>query len=65
MARIWREKARKGHIDHMTMSSYDQAQRLDIQPAKDPLQPKWVYFVDVCGFTFSFAHLGQAQEARD
>ena len=61
MAKIWREEADPAkHADFL--SARDEA-GIPVEAAKDNLLDKWVYFADVCGFTFQFASMEQVEEA--
>ncbi len=62
MSRVWREHADpKKHSDFM--SNYTEG-GLPIEKSRDNLIDKWVYFVDVCNFTFQFESLEQVKEAK-
>ena len=63
MSNVWREQADpKKHIDFM---GNQHVGGLPIEPARDNLLKKWVYFARVKGFTFQFIGLDQVKECRD
>lgn len=55
MARIWKER------DDLPLSKEDKL-RSRLQPGLDL---GWLYFVEVCGFTFKFRSLAEIQEYAD
>ena len=60
MARYWREMADpEKHFDFM--SSHNEG-GVPIPKSSDNLVPKWVYFADVCSFTFQFATIEQVNQ---
>lgn len=63
MSRHWREKLdSKKHRDYM-VSVGDGG--IPIKPPKDNLIDRYVYFVEVVGFTFQFSSIAQAYEALE
>ena len=63
MSRLWKEIADpKKHNDFM--SSYVEG-GVPIEKSRDNLIDKWVYFIDVCNFTFQFANINQVREAKN
>ncbi|HLU08313.1 MAG TPA: hypothetical protein VK003_01495 [Oceanobacillus sp.] len=67
MARIWKEKLDlERHRDYMRYPFARGSHRNAIPKAPpDKLIEKWVYFVDVCSFTFQFHSIEQIQECLD
>jgi hypothetical protein len=58
VAKWWREPLDPAkHRDHFSSGQWTTPSR----PA-DRLIPAWVYFVEVCGFTFEFVSLAQLRE---
>ncbi len=63
MSKIWREIADpKKHVDFMSTSSLG---GVPVSSSKDNLIEKWVYFVEVCNFTFQFASIDQVKECKE
>jgi hypothetical protein len=64
MSRIWKERFDPAkHRDFMT--GFQAPGGLTLEPERDKLIDKWVYFVRVASFTFQFQSVGQIAEARD
>ncbi|MDE3895987.1 MULTISPECIES: hypothetical protein [Vibrio] len=62
MSKIWRELADpKVHSDFM--SSYNEG-GVPVKKSRDNLLEQWVYFVNVCGFTFQFVSIEQIIECK-
>ena len=62
MSRLWKETADpKKHSDFM--KTYNEG-GVPVAKSRDNLISKWVYFVDVCNFTFQFSSLDQIKEAK-
>jgi hypothetical protein len=59
MARFWKEQLDpERHRDYMASMWIG---GISVLPPRDPLIVQWVYFVDVCSFTFQFHSLQQLQ----
>jgi hypothetical protein len=62
MAKFWREKADpKKHCDFMSTRNEG---GLPVQSSEHKLVTKWVYLIEVDGFTFQFISLEQAIECK-
>lgn len=62
MSKVWREIADpKKHPDHMRTRNEG---GVPVAASRDNLIEKWVYFADVCNFTFQFASLSQEQGCK-
>ncbi|KZZ44150.1 hypothetical protein A3759_12310 [Thalassolituus sp. HI0120] len=63
MSKVWREIADpKKHIDYMSTRNEG---GVPVEASRDNLIEKWVYFADVCNFTFQFASIDQVQECKE
>lgn len=62
MSRHWREQLDPArHADQMTIHIGG----FPVDPPRDRLIEKWVYFVDVASFTFQFQSLDQLQQCLE
>jgi hypothetical protein len=62
MSRHWREQLDPSrHADQMTVH----VGGFPVEPPRDRLITKWVYFVDVASFTFQFHSLDQLRECLE
>lgn len=62
MSRHWREKLDPArHADQMTIHVGGSP----VEPPRDALIEKWVYFVEVASFTFQFHSLDQLRECLE
>ena len=62
MGKVWREIANpEKHRDFM--SNHNEG-GIEVKKSRDNLIKKWVYFADVCNFTFQFASISQVQECK-
>jgi len=60
MSKVWREIADPNkHSDFMSTTN---EVGVPISKSRDNLIEKWVYFADVCNFTFQFASIEQVKE---
>lgn len=60
MGKVWREIADPStHSDFM--STHNEA-GIPVTPSADQLIEKWVYFAEICDFTFQFVSLDQVRE---
>ena len=64
MARVWKE-VRHGHWSkHFDLHGYQGLPGHDVS-TDERLLPAYIYFVEVCGFTFRFGSVAQIQPALD
>ena len=62
MSRIWKEQFDPArHRDFMR--GFQDAGGLPVDPSRDNLIPRWVYFVRAVSFTFQFHSISQLEEA--
>ena len=62
MSKVWREIANpKKHLDFMSTRIEG---GIPVEAAKDNQIEKWVYFANVCDFTFQFADIEQVKDCR-
>ena len=63
MSKVWREIADPAiHTDFMSTRHVG---GIPIEASSDNLIEKWVYFADVCNFTFQFSSIEQVIECRE
>ncbi|OUS29455.1 hypothetical protein A9Q99_10200 [Gammaproteobacteria bacterium 45_16_T64] len=63
MSKVWREIADpKKHVDFMSTRNEG---GIPIVASRDNLIEKWVYFANVCDFTFQFSSLDQVVECKE
>ncbi len=62
MSKVWREIADPAkHLDFMSTRNEG---GVPIEASKDNLIEKWVYFANVCNFTFQFASIKQVKDCK-
>lgn len=63
MSNVWREIADpKKHHDYMSTRNEG---GVPVEASRDNLIEKWVYFANVCNFTFQFVGIEQVQECKE